>query len=324
MTVTKAIVMHATGGPEVFKWEDADVGDPGAGQVRLRQTAVGLNFIDTHFRDGSYPIESLPAIIGFEAAGVVEALGEGVSEVGAGDRVAYSAVMGSYAQVRLIDAAMLVPIPDAISDEQAAAGLLKGMTAQYLLRQVTRIKAGDTVVVHAAAGGVGTFACQWAKHLGATVIGTVSSEEKAAYAAAHGCDHPVVTATGDFTETVTEVTGGKGAQAIYESIGRETFLKSFSVLAPRGTLALFGHASGPVADEDYAKMPLDRYYIRTTLQAYIDTREDLLATAQDFFDVVSSGAVKIEIGQTFALADVGQAHAALQGRKTTGSTILIP
>lgn len=322
--MTKAIVMHEPGGPDVLKWEDVDVGDPGTGEARICQTAVGLNFIDTHFRDGSYPVGPLPAIIGFEAAGVVEAIGEGVSDVAVGDRVAYCPVLGAYTRARLVDAAMLVPLPDSISDEQAAAGLLKGMTAQYLLRQVTNTKAGDTVVVHAAAGGVGTFACQWAKHLGATVIGTVSSEEKAVYAKAHGCDHPVVTATGDFTETVNQVTDGKGAQSIYESIGQETFLKSFSVLAPRGTLALYGHASGPVADEDFAKIPVDRYFIRVTLQAYIATREALLATAQDFFDVVANGAVKIEIGQTYALADVGQAHADLESRKTTGSTVFIP
>ena len=322
--MTKAVVIHETGGPGVFKWEDIEVADPAAGEARIRQTAVGLNFIDTHFRDGSYPLESLPATIGFEAAGVVEAVGDGVSEVAVGDRVAYCPVLGSYTQARLIDAAMLVPLPDTISDEQAAAGLLKGMTAQYLLRQTTDIKAGDTVVVHAAAGGVGTLACQWAKHLGATVIGTVSSDDKAAYAAAHGCDHPVVTSTGGFTETVGQVTGDTGARAIYESIGQETFLKSFSVLAPFGTLALYGHASGPVPPEDYAKIPVDRYFIRTALQNYIATREALLATAQDFFDVVANGAVKIKIGQTYPLADVGKAHAALEGRQTTGSTVLIP
>ncbi len=322
--MSKAVVIHETGGPEVFRWEDNNLAGPGEGEVRLRQSAVGLNFIDTHFRDGSYPIESLPAVIGFEGTGVVEALGSGVSGLSVGDRVGYCLAFGAYAQERNIAAASLVPIPDGVSDQEAAAGLLKGMTAQYLLRQTYRVKAGDTVLIHAAAGGVGTMVCQWAKHLGATVIGTVGSEEKAKAAAAHGCDHPINYTTEDFAERVQEITGGKGVNAVYESIGVKTFLQSLSVLAPHGTLALFGHASGPVPDEYFAKIPLDRYYMRTTLNAYTAAREDLLAVAKDFFDVVAQGAVKIEIGQTVPLKDVGQAHAALEGRKTTGQTVLIP
>lgn len=322
--MSKAIVQHETGGPEVLKWEDVAVADPGPGEVRLRQTAVGLNFIDTHLRDGSYPLESLPATIGFEGAGVVDALGDGVSEVSVGDRVGYCLALGAYAQERNIPATSLVPLPDNISDEEAAAGLLKGMTAQYLLRQTYRVKSGDTILIHAAAGGVGTMVCQWAKHLGATVIGTVSSAEKAKSAAAHGCDHPINYETEDFAERVQDITGGKGVQAVYESIGIKTFLQSLSVLAPHGTLALFGHASGPVPDEYFAKIPMDRYYMRTTLNAYTATREDLVAVAKEFFDVVAQGGVKIEIGQTVPLKDVGQAHAALEGRKTTGQTVLIP
>ncbi len=322
--MSKAVVMHETGAPEVFKWEDNDLASPGEGEVRLRQTAVGLNFIDTHLRDGSYPLGSLPAILGFEAAGVVEALGDGVSEVAVGDRAGYCLTLGAYAQERNIAAADLVPIPEGVSDEEAAAGLLKGMTAQYLLRQTYRVKAGDTVLIHAAAGGVGTLACQWAKHLGATVIGTVGSAEKAASATAHGCDHAINYSTEDFAERVQEITDGKGVQAVYESIGVKTFLQSLSVLAPHATLALFGHASGPVPEEYFAKIPMDRYYMRTTLQSYTATREDRLAVSKDFFDVVAQGAVKIEIGQTVPLKDVGQAHAALEGRKTTGQTILIP
>lgn len=322
--MTKAIVLHETGGPDAFKWEDVEVPDPGPGEARLRQTAVGLNFIDTHFRDGSYPLESLPAIIGFEGAGVVDALGDGVSGVSVGDRVGYCLGFGAYAQERNIAASSLVPIPDGVSDEEAAAGLLKGMTAQYLLRQTYRVKAGDTVLIHAAAGGVGTMACQWAKHLGATVIGTVGSAEKAKSAAAHGCDYPINYNTEDFAERVQEITDGKGVQAVYESIGIKTFLQSLSVLAPHATLALYGHASGPVPDEYFAKIPMDRYFMRTTLQAYTATRDDLLAVAKDFFDVVAQGGVKIEIGQTVPLKDVGQAHAALEGRKTTGQTVLIP
>ncbi len=322
--MNKAIVLHEAGGPDVFKWEDVEVSDPGPGEVRLRQTAVGLNFIDTHLRDGSYPLQSLPVTLGFEGAGIVEALGDGVDNISVGDRMGYCLSLGAYTQARNMPADTLVPIPDGISDQEAAAGLLKGMTAQYLLRQTYRVKAGDTVLIHAAAGGVGTLACQWAKHLGATVIGTVGSDEKAEKAKAHGCDHAINYTTEDFAERVQEITDGKGVQAVYESIGVKTFLQSLSVLAPHATLALFGHASGPVPDEYYAKIPMDRYYMRTTLQSYTATQADRLAVSKEFFDVVAQGGVKIEIGQTVALKDVGQAHAALEGRKTTGQTVLIP
>jgi NADPH2:quinone reductase len=321
--MVKAIVMHEPGGPEVLKWEDVTVGEPSTGEARVRNTAVGLNFLDTLFRSGAIPME-LPAILGWEAAGIVEAIGGGVTAVAPGMRVAYHTPNGCYAEERLIKADELVPLPDAISDDQGAAGILKGMTAQYLLRLTTRIKAGDTVLVHAAAGGVGLFMCQWAKHLGATVIGTVGTDEKAALAKAHGCDHPVVYMRDDFLPVVQEVTGGVGCDAVYDSVGADTIERSWQSVRPHGTVASFGMASGPITPEQLAKQPTDRYFIRTTLQAYNATREDLLANAKDFFDVVESGAVNVTVGQTFALKDAAKAHAALVGRATTGSTVLKP
>ena len=321
--MVKAIVMHEPGGPEVLKWEDVTVGEPGTGEARVRNTAVGLNFLDTLFRSGAIPME-LPAILGWEAAGIVEAIGGGVTAVAPGMRVAYHTPNGCYAEERLIKADELVPLPDAISDDQGAAGILKGMTAQYLLRLTTRIKAGDTVLVHAAAGGVGLFMCQWAKHLGATVIGTVGTDEKAALAKARGCDHPVVYTRDDFLPVVQEVTGGVGCDAVYDSVGADTIERSWKSVRPHGTVASFGMASGPITPEQLAKQPTDRYFIRTTLQAYNATREDLLANAKDFFDVVESGAVNVTVGQTFALKYAAKAHAALVGRATTGSTVLKP
>lgn len=321
--MVKAIVMHEPGGPEVLKWEDVTVGEPGTGEARVRNTAVGLNFLDTLFRSGAIPME-LPAILGWEAAGIVEAIGGGVTAVAPGMRVAYHTPNGCYAEERLIKADELVPLPDAISDDQGAAGILKGMTAQYLLRLTTRIKAGDTVLVHAAAGGVGLFMCQWATHLGATVIGTVGTDEKAALAKAHGCDHPVVYTRDDFLPVVQEVTGGVGCDAVYDSVGADTIERSWQSVRPHGTVASFGMASGPITPEQLAKQPTDRYFIRTTLQAYNATREDLLANAKDFFDVVESGAVNVTVGQTFALKYAAKAHAALVGRATTGSTVLKP
>jgi len=321
--MVKAVVMHEPGGPEVLKWEDVTVGELGTGEARVRNTAVGLNFLDTLFRSGAIPMD-LPAILGWEAAGVVEAIGGGVTSVAPGMRVAYHTPNGCYAEERLIKADELVPLPDGISEDQGAASILKGMTAQYLLRLTTRVKAGDTVLVHAAAGGVGLFMCQWAKHLGATVIGTVGTDEKAALAKAHGCDHPVVYTRDDFLPVVQEVTGGVGCDAVYDSVGAETIERSWQSVRPHGTVASFGMASGPITPEQLAKQPTDRYFIRTTLQAYNATREDLLANAKDFFDVVESGAVKVTIGQTFALKDAAKAHAALVGRATTGSTVLKP
>ena len=318
----KAAVLHKAGGPDSFVWEDVRVGDPGPGQVRLRTTAVGLNFVETAFRAGRIPIP-LPAILGFEGVGIVEAVAPGVTEVKAGDRVAYvSPPIGAYTEARLLPAADCIPLPAGVSDETAAAGYLKGMTAYYLLRRATRIQPGNTVLVHAAAGGVGLLLCQWAKHLGATVIGTVGSDEKARLARAHGCDHAVVYTRDDFLPVVRDVTGGRGVQAVYESIGRDTFDRSAAALALEGTLVAFGAASGPRTPEQTAQFPTARYLIGATLQDYTTTRADLLAAASGFFDVVTAGAVRVTIGQKVPLRYVGEAHAALESRRTTGSTVL--
>jgi NADPH2:quinone reductase len=321
--MVKAIVMHAPGGPDVLQWEDVTVGDPGPGEARVRNTAVGLNFLDTLFRSGAIPLD-LPAILGWEAAGVVEAVGDGVTAVKPGMRVAYHTANGCYTEQRLITADALIPLPDGISEDQGAAAILKGMTAQYLLRLTTNVQAGDTVLVHAAAGGVGLFLCQWAKHLGATVIGTVGSDDKAALAKAHGCDHPVVYTRDDFLPVVQDVTDGVGCAAVYDSVGADTIERSWQSVRPQGTVASFGQASGAITPDQLAQQPTDRYFIRTTLQAYNATRADLLANAQDFFAVVASGAVKVTVGQTFALKDAAKAHAALEARQTTGSTVLKP
>jgi NADPH:quinone reductase len=321
--MVKAVVMHAPGGPEVLQWEDVTVGDPGPGEARIRNTAVGLNLLETLFRSGAIPMD-LPGILGWEAAGIVEAVGAGVTDVTPGMRVAYFTANGCYAEERLIDATELVPLPDGISEDQGAAAILKGMTAQYLLRLTANIKAGDTVLVHAAAGGVGLFMCQWAKHLGATVIGTVGTDDKAALAKAHGCDHAVVYTRDDFLPVVQDVTKGVGCTAVYDSVGNDTIERSWQSVRAQGTVASFGMASGPITPEQLSKQPTDRYFIRTTLQGYNANRADLLTNAKDFFDVVESGAVKITIGQTFALKDAAKAHAALIGRQTTGSTVLKP
>lgn len=321
--MVKAVVMHAPGGPEVLQWEDVTVGDPGPGEARVRNTAVGLNFLDTAFRSGAIPIET-PAILGWEAAGIVEAVGDGVTAVTPGTRVAYHTPNGCYAEERVINTDELIPLPDGISEEQGAAGILKGMTAQYLLRHTYRVKAGDTVLVHAAAGGVGLLMCQWAKHLGATVIGTVGSGDKAALAKANGCDHPVVYTRDDFLPVVEEVTKGAGCAAVYESVGTQTIERSMKSVARSGTLAAFGQASGPITPAQLNGLPALRYFVRCTLQGYNANRDELLANAADFFAVVQSGAVKIHVGQTFALKDAAKAHAALAGRETTGSTVLMP
>jgi NADPH:quinone reductase len=318
--------MLAVGGPEVLRFEQAELGDPGRGQVRLRQTAVGLNYIDVYFRSGLYPASGLPFTPGQEGAGVVEAVGDGVTEVKVGDRVAYAPVLGAYAESRLIQADRLVRLPDGISDRQAAAMMLKGMTAEYLLRRTFPIKAGQTILFHAAAGGVGLIACQWAKHLGARVIGTVGSEAKAELARAHGCDFPIRYDREDVVARVRELTDGKGVPVVYDSVGKDTFEKSLECLAPRGMLVTFGQSSGniPPLNLGVLSQKGSLYVTRPTLVTYNAAREDLLASAKALFDVVQSGAVKIEINQTFALRDAAEAHRALEGRKTTGSTLLLP
>jgi NADPH2:quinone reductase len=320
-----AIRMHETGGPEVLRWEEVEVGRPAAGEARVRQSAVGLNFIDVYHRSGLYKLP-LPAVPGSEGAGVVEEVGPGVTEVKAGDRVAYAGVVGGYAQARLIRADRLVLLPADIDDRRAAAMMLKGMTAQYLLRRTCRVEPGDVVLIHAAAGGVGLIACAWAKHLGATVIGTVSSDEKAALAREHGCDHPIVTTREDFVARVKEITGGRGIRVVYDSVGKDTFEGSLDCLQPLGMMVSYGNSSGPVPPVSplvlSAKGSL--FLTRPTLMTYTARREDLLATARDLFEVVRSGAVTIEIRQTYPLAEAARAHRDLEGRRTMGSTILLP
>jgi NADPH2:quinone reductase len=320
--MSKAIRVHEVGGPEVLKWEAVEVGEPGPGQVRLRQTAVGLNFIDVYHRTGLYR-QPTPFTPGVEAAGVVDAIGPGVDTLNVGDHVAYSGLPGAYAESRLAPAERLVKIPPGVSDETAAAMMLQGMTAQYLIRRTYKVKGGDTILIHAAAGGVGLILCQWAKQLGATVIGVVSTPEKAQLAQAHGCDHPIVSSQTDFVEAVKAITGGKGVPVVYDSVGRDTFLKSLDCLAPLGLMALFGQSSGAVEPIDPNILQRGSWYLtRPTLATYTATRTELEAAAGALFEVVASGAVKIEIRQRYPLRDAVRAHTDLEGRRTTGSTVL--
>jgi NADPH2:quinone reductase len=325
--MAKAIRIYETGGPEVLKWEDFDPGKPQAGEALVRHEAVGLNFIDVYHRTGLYPLPALPATPGLEGAGIVEQIGDGVSEVAVGDRVAYAGVPpGAYAEVRRIPAHRLVKLPDGISTQQGAAMMLQGMTARYLLRGCYDVKSGDTVLIHAAAGGVGSIACQWAKHRGATVIGTVGSPAKAEMARANGCDHPILYNDEDFAAKTKEITGGKGVDAVYDSVGQATFMKSLDCLRPMGMMVSFGQASGsvPAFDPSILAAKGSLFLTRPSLMAYTARREDLLDHARDLFEVVQSGAVKIEIKQTYPLSEAARAHRDLEARKTTGSTILIP
>ena len=324
--MSKAIRMHETGGPEVLRWEEVTIGPPGPGEVHLRQSAVGLNFIDVYHRSGLYPLPALPATPGMEGAGIVVATGEGVEGFAPGDRVAYAGLPpGAYAEERLIPAHRLVLLPDAISDKQAAGMMLKGMTVQYLLRSTFHVKPGDTILFHAAAGGVGLIACQWAKALGATVIGTVGSPEKAELARKHGCDFPLLYQEEDWVSKVKEITDGEGVPVVYDSVGGETFMKSLDCLRPLGLLASFGQASGPVAPFDPALLAAkgSLFLTRPTLMTYTADRTDLLASATDLFAVVQSGDVSIEVNQTYLLSEAAQAHRDLEARKTTGSTVLL-
>ena len=325
--MTKAIRIHEAGGPEVLRWEDYDPGRPAAGEALVRQEAVGLNFIDVYHRNGTYPLPSLPAVLGMEGAGVVEAVGKGVTEVTVGERVAYAGLPpGAYAEIRLIPAHRLVKLPDEISTKQGAAMMLQGMTARYLLRGCYKVKSGDRILIHAAAGGVGLIVCQWASHLGATVIGTVGSEEKAELARGHGCHHTVLYNQEDFAERTREITDGKGVDAVYDSVGQATFMKSLDCLRPMGMMVSFGQSSGLVPPFDLgilgAKGSL--FLTRPSLMTYTAQRKDLLEHAGDLFEVVKSGAVKIEIQQSYPLSEAGRAHQDLEARKTTGSTILLP
>src|SRR5688572_25943763 len=309
----KAIRVHAHGGPEVLQWEEVPVGEPGPGEARVRHTAVGLNFIDTYQRAGLYKVP-LPFTPGQEAAGVVEAIGPGASDLKVGDRVAYgTGPVGAYAQVRVMEAARLVPLPPQIDDRTGAAMMLKGLTAQYLLRQTVSIQAGETIVFHAAAGGVGLIACQWAKHLGATVIGTVGSEEKARLARAHGCDHGIIYGQEDVAARVRALTGGRGVRVVYDGVGKDTFSASLDCLLPRGLLVSFGQSSGPVPPFEILTLSTkgSLFLTRPTLNHYAGTKETLRAAAAELFQLVESGAIRIEVPQTFPLAEVSAAHATL-------------
>jgi NADPH2:quinone reductase len=318
-----AIRIHKTGGPEVLNWEEVQVGRPGQGEARVRNTAVGLNYVDTYVRSGLYPAP-LPSGLGAEGAGVVEEVGPGVSDVKPGDRVAYgNGPLGAYAEARIMPADRLIVLPEGISDQQAAAMMLKGLTTQYLIRQIHKVGPGDIILFHAAAGGVGLIACQWAKALGATVIGTVGSEDKAELAKAHGCDYPIVYTRENFVERVQELTKGEKVAVVYDSIGKDTFMKSLDCIRPLGMMVAFGQASGPIGPIDLGVFAQkgSLFFTRPTLNTYAAKRVDMMAMAKDLFDVVLSGKVKIEIKQTYPLRDAAPAHRDLESRKTTGSTV---
>jgi NADPH2:quinone reductase len=324
--VTKAIIVEKAGGPEVLKWSEVQVGEPGEGQVRIRNTAIGLNYIDVYMRSGLYPIPT-PGGLGLEAAGVIEAVGPGVSHVKAGDRVAYAGgPPGAYSETRVMPAAPLVKLPDNVSDQQAAALLLKGMTVQFLIRRTYKVKSGETVLLHAAAGGVGLIACQWLKALGVTVIGTVSSEEKAALANANGCTHTILYNKENFAGRVRELTNGAGVPVVYDSVGKVTWDDSLSCLQPLGLMVSFGNTSGAVSPVNIGQLAAkgSLFVTRPILATYTAKPADLKATASDLFDVMASGKVKAEVGQTFALTDAAEAHRALESSKTVGSTVLVP
>ena len=324
--MTHAIRVHEYGGPEVLEWEEVEVGDPGPGEVRIRQTAIGLNYIDVYVRTGLYPQPSLPFIPGMEGAGVVTAVGEGVRDLKVGRHVAYAGPIGAYAQERLIAADRVVKIPAGIDDETAAAVMLKGMTAQYLLRRTYKVTRDTTLLFHAAAGGVGLIACQWAAALGARVIGTVSSSGKALIARAHGCTHVINIREDDLVAKAKEYTKGKGVDIVYDSIGKDTFPASLDCLKPLGMWVSFGQASGPVPPFNITLLSQkgSLFATRPSLGTYIETRKDLVATANDLFEVIAKGKVKIAVNQSYALADAARAHSDLEARLTTGSTILLP
>jgi NADPH2:quinone reductase len=325
--MSRVVRIHATGGPEVLRLETIDPGRPGPGEVLLRQTAIGLNFIDTYHRSGLYPLPALPHGLGQEAAGVVEETGAGVTGIGKGMRVAYAAgTPGAYAERRVLPAARLIPLPDDIDDRTAAGMMLRGMTAEYLIRRTFKVEPGMTVLFHAAAGGVGAIACQWLKHLGAKVVGTVGSDEKAARAQQDGCDEVIVYTREKFPERVREITSGRGVPVVYDSVGKATFEGSLDCLARRGMLVSFGNSSGapPPLDPLVLSRKGSLYLTRPTLMDYTATREELLEAAGALFDVVRRGAVRIRVGQTFPLAEAAAAHRALESRATVGSTVLLP
>ena len=324
--MTHAIRIHAHGGPDVMRWDDVPTPEPGPAEALVHHTAVGLNYIDVYFRTGLYKIPTLPAILGMEAAGTVSAVGADVQDIKVGDRVAYATgPIGAYATDRVISADRLVKLPDGIDDQTAAAMMLQGLTAQYLLRRTYKVKPGNTVLVHAAAGGVGLILCQWAKHLGVTVIGVVSTEAKAELARAHGAAH-VILGHDRLAAEVKRLTGGAGVPVVYDSVGKDTFGASLDCLAPLGLMVTYGNSSGPVPPVDLGILSAkgSLFLTRPTLATYTASRHDLVAGAEDLFDAVTSGAVKIRVNQTFALKDAAAAHTALEARQTTGSTVLIP
>lgn len=322
-----AIRIHSHGGPEVLRWEPVELPAPGPGEVRIRHTAIGLNFIDVYYRTGLYKPAALPFTPGTEACGIIEEVGEGVTDLAVGDRVAYATgPLGGYAQARVMPASVLVKVPDDISDETAAAMMLKGLTAHYLLRRTFRVEPGHTILIHAAAGGVGSIVCQWAKLLGATVIGTVGADEKAEQVKQLGCDHPIVYTREDFVARVREITDGRGVDVVYDSVGQATFLKSLDCLRPLGMMAIFGQSSGKVEPFDVGLLAAkgSLFLTRPTLFHYVAQRQALLANAAELFEVVRKGQVRIDIGQRFALEDAAEAHRALESRTTHASTVLLP
>jgi NADPH2:quinone reductase len=323
--MSKAVRYHKTGGPEVLQMDDVQAGDPGQGQIKVRHTAIGVNFIDTYQRSGLYPMQ-LPQTAGNEGAGVVEAVGPGVTDLKKGDRVAYTGQVGSYCTDRLLPADRVVKVPEGITDEQAACMMLKGMTVQYLIHTTYPVKKGDTVLWHAAAGGVGLIACQWLKSMGVTVIGTVGSADKAKIAKAHGCEHVIDYTKENFVERVKEITGGKKLPVVYDSVGKTTWEGSLDCLRPLGTWVIFGNASGPVPplNTQVLAQTGSLYLTRPSLVTYIASRADLEARSASVFDAVKSGKVKIEISARYKLADAAQCHRDLEGRKTTGAVILLP
>jgi NADPH2:quinone reductase len=323
--MAKAIRYHKQGGPEVLQYDDVQVGDPGPGQVRVKHTAIGVNFVDTYQRSGLYPMP-LPSIAGNEAAGVVDAVGSGVSDLKAGERVAYTGLPGSYCEIRLVPADRLVKLPQGISDEQAASMLLKGLTVHYLIFSTYKVQKGETVLWHAAAGGVGLIACQWLKALGVTVIGTAGSDEKCALAKAHGAEHVINYSKENFVERVNAITGGKKVPVVYDGVGKLTWEGSLDCLRPRGLIASFGNASGPVAPVNLGILSAkgSLYVTRPTLGTHIASRADLVERSNALFEIVKSGKVKIETTGRYKLADAAKAHRDLEGRKTTGSIILQP
>ena len=325
--MVSAIFMHQTGGPEVLSWEEYDPGRPGPSDCRIVHEAIGLNYIDIYHRTGFYPLPSVPAIPGLEAAGLVEEVGDDVSGLAAGDRVAYAGLPpGAYSEARCIPAHRLIKLPEQVSAREAAAMMLQGMTASYLLRRCYQVKAGSTILVHAAAGGVGSIMCQWANHLGATVIGTVGSAEKAKSARENGCTHTILYQDEDFTAAVREITDGQGVDVVYDSVGKATFMGSLDCLRPMGTMVSFGQSSGAVKTVDIGQLAArgSLFLTRPSVMHYTDRREDLEAHASALFDMVTSGIVRINIGQEYALREAARAHIDTEARKTTGSSLLIP